>query len=139
MLKWLRSIIPRRAKGQTIGEWFHVSWDADVVYLDVSPPGREAWRASFEWSSIRRVCFKAEDLLVSDGIYVFTAQRPESYVIPTEADLGVLFWEEILRRRLFDADVAPQAASATEGLYCWPPGTESEQESANGRDTRSSD
>lgn len=109
-------------------EWFHVRWDAVAVHLDVSPPDREPWSASFEWSSIRRVCFKAEGLLASDGIYVFTSQRPESYVIPTEADGGGELWDEILRRGLFDARLAIEVAAATEGLYCWPEAEPEDQE-----------
>jgi hypothetical protein len=59
-------------------------------------------------------------MLVSDGIYVFTRERPESYVIPTEARGGGELWSEILRRKLFDATLAIEAASSTGGLYCWP-------------------
>jgi hypothetical protein len=29
--------------------------------------------------------------------------------------------DELIRRGLFDAKVAIEAASATEGLFCWPP------------------
>jgi hypothetical protein len=29
-------------------------------------------------------------------------------------------WGEIIRRDLFDAELAIKIASATEGLYCWP-------------------
>jgi len=101
-------------------DWFHVRWDDVAVQLDVSPPGRESWRARFEWSSVSRVCFKAEDLLMSDGIYVFTAQRPESYAIPMEADGGAELWDELVRRGLFDAELAIRAAGAAEGLFCWP-------------------
>ena len=59
--------------------------------------------------------------MVSDGIYVFTSERPESYVIPTEASGGQDFWFEILRRQLFDAKLAGEAAASRGGLYCWPP------------------
>lgn len=120
MLKWLRSIA-RRTKTPGVGDWFHISWDDEAVHLDVAPPRGEPWRASFEWSSVRRVCFKAEDMWASDGIYVFTSQRPESYAVPIEAGQGLAFWEEIRRRGLFDASLAAEAVSALEGLYCWPP------------------
>ena len=119
MLKWLRSVVQRR-KMLPVAEWFHVRSDEITVHLDVSPPTGESWRASFEWSSIRRVCFKAQDMWVSDGIYVFTSQRPESYVIPIEADGGDGFWKELVSRDLFDADLATKAMHASEGLYCWP-------------------
>jgi hypothetical protein len=64
---------------------------------------------------------KAEGLQASDGIYVFTSLRPESYVIPVEASGGLEFWNEIVRRRLFDAGLAVKVASLSEGLVCWPP------------------
>ena len=58
--------------------------------------------------------------MASDGIYVFTSDRPESYAIPTEAVGGSELWEEILRRGLFDPTLAIKAARSEEGLYCWP-------------------
>jgi hypothetical protein len=67
------------------------------------------------------VCFKAEGLGVSDGIYVLTSARPESYAIPIEARGGAELWDEILRRKLFDAELAIETASATSGVFCWPP------------------
>jgi hypothetical protein len=30
------------------------------------------------------------------------------------------FWRELLRRGLFDADLAMKVAAAEEGLFCWP-------------------
>jgi hypothetical protein len=98
-----------------------VTWDEEAVHLNVAPPGGDAWMASFPWSSITRVCFKAEGLELSDGVYVFTTLRPESFVIPTEASGGLGVWNEIVRRGLFGAELAVKAASAGEGLFCWPP------------------
>jgi hypothetical protein len=63
----------------------------------------------------------AEDLFVSDGIYVLTSQRPESYVIPTEAEGGPELWSEILRRGLFDPQLAIEAMRSPGGLFLWPP------------------
>src|SRR5437870_3385472 len=104
-----------------LADWFHVSFDTRRIRLDVAPPGNAAWQEEFLWSEIVRVCFKAEDLSLSDGIYVFTTRRPESYVIPTEADGGPEFFDEILRRNLFNPTLALQALLADTGLFCWPP------------------
>lgn len=101
--------------------WFRVTWYDDGVTLDVTPPGRNAWTATFPWASVLRVCFEAEGLGTSDGIYVFTSLRPESFAIPVEASGGRELWNEIVRRQLFDAELAIEAASASEGLFCWPP------------------
>ena len=104
-----------------VTSWFRVTWDAEQVHLDVEPPGHSEWEASFPWSSVSRVCFKAEGLEASDGIYVFTTLRPESFAIPTEASGGAALWNEIVKRGLFSAALAVAAASAVDGIFCWPP------------------
>ena len=106
---------------KNVDEWFRVTFDDEYVRLDVAPPGRDPWKAHFAWAGIVRVCFKAEGLEASDGVYVFTSDRPESYAIPVEAAGGADFWTEVIRRGLFDAHLAIEAASASEGLFCWPP------------------
>jgi hypothetical protein len=68
---------------------------------------------------------------MSDGVYVFTTLRPESFVIPLEAAGGAALEAENVRRGLFGAEMALRAASATEGLFCWPP-----LESSNGWEGR---
>jgi hypothetical protein len=103
-----------------LSEWFFVEWDKEEVRLRANPPGKEPWEQSFLWKDIIRVCYKAEGLEGSDGIYIFTSGRPESYVVPTEASGGSELWGEILSRGLFDAALAIKAASSSEGLFCWP-------------------
>lgn len=105
----------------SLDEWFAVEFDEEAVRIDASPPGRKAWQQEFRWNDIERVCFKAETFGVSDAIYVFTKTRPESYVIPTEAKGGAQFWENVIFRGLFDAELAVKVASAEEGMFCWPP------------------
>jgi len=109
-----------RGRPKPLSEWFFVTFDDKAVQMRAELPGRQAWSQGFHWDTVIRVCFKAEDMLVSDGIYVFTTVRPESYVIPTEAQGGPELWSEILRRKLFDASLAIEAAQSTGGLYCWP-------------------
>ena len=104
-----------------VSDWFMVRWDENTVFLDVRPPSRKPWTAQFRWNDVERVCLKVEDLTCSDGIYVFTSLRPESWVIPTEAAGGLGFLDELIKRELFDAELAIKAAAATEGLFCWPP------------------
>jgi hypothetical protein len=104
-----------------ISTWFNVEFDDDRVSLDVRPPGGEAWTQGFRWADVERVCFKAEGLDLSDGIYVFTSLRPESFVIPTDATGGPELWAEIIRRGHFDATLAISAACADTGTFCWPP------------------
>ncbi len=103
-----------------IEEWFLVRFDEDAIKLQVSPPGRSVWEASIEWERIIRICFKAGDAFDCDEIYIFTDERPESYLIPTEANGGNALWNGILKRRLFDAETAIEAAISTNKLFCHP-------------------
>ncbi|MBN2151863.1 MAG: hypothetical protein JW839_10480 [Candidatus Lokiarchaeota archaeon] len=105
--------------------WYRVRVDDRGITRDVHPPGREPWIDFVEWDKIVRVCFKAaEDFLSSDEIYVFTSERPESYVIPTEASGGLEAWNEVIRRGLFDAKLAIRMASSLGEVACWPPADE---------------
>ena len=107
-------------KSSPLSEWFQVGFDDTVISLQVKPPGRESWAAEIKWERIIRVCFNAGDLYDPDVIYIFTDERPESYAIPSEADMESALWNEMLRRQLFDAEVAIQAMSSTNQLFCWP-------------------
>lgn len=103
-----------------ISAWYRVTYDAESIALDVRPPNGEPWTRIIRWETIVRVCFEAGDFLVSDSIYLFTADRPESYVLPTEADGGAILWAEIIRRGLFDAELAISVMTAEPGIYCHP-------------------
>lgn len=115
----LRELLARR-RPKPLGEWFVVKFDEHAVHIRAEPPGKPAWSQDFCWDKVIRICFKAEDMFVSDRICVFTSERAESYAIPIEARGGGDLWSEILRRKLFDAELATQAIRSTDGLYCWP-------------------
>jgi len=102
-----------------VQDWYSVTFDDRVVTLDVRPPGRRPWQQQISWDSIVRICFKPE-FPESDGIYLFTSARPESYAIPADANGGKQLWLEILRRDLFDHALATKAAVSQGGMYCWP-------------------
>ena len=102
-----------------VSAWFHVTFNDKEVALDVAPPGKTAWKESIPWTSVIRVCFKPE-FPESDGIYIFTRERPESYAIPMEGSGAPKLWDELVHRGLFSAKLAIKAASATEGVLCWP-------------------
>ena len=104
-----------------ISKWFKISFDDEWIRLDVSPPNRQSWSQAFRWSDIERICFEAEAFLVSDGLYIFTQQHPESFHVPIEGNGGQAFWDEIIRRGLFNAEMAIEIATAPEGVRCWPP------------------
>lgn len=102
-------------------EWFHVTFDDDLIYVHIHAPEQEEFKSTITWSEIIRVCFKTGDFMTPDEIYIFIKSRPESYLIPTEADGGTDLWGEIINRGLFDAELGIKAATAPEGsLFCWP-------------------
>lgn len=105
--------------------WFVVTTGGRSIGLSVCPPGREPWQAEIPWDSVIRVCFEAEGPLISDGLYIFTSVRAESWVVPTEAVGGPQLLSELIRRGLFDAGLAITASQAQHGLFCWPPNDES--------------
>jgi hypothetical protein len=109
-------------KPRPIDQWFFVEFDDAKVVMRASPAGKPSWEQSFPWSSVTRVCFKDEGPWSSDGIYVFTSLRPESFVIPTEANGGEAFLQTLTAKGLFPEEVAGRAfTSSNGGLYCWPP------------------
>jgi hypothetical protein len=120
MIQKLRAFLSRR-RPKPLSEWCFVTFDEEAIHVRAEPPGRAPWSIDLRWASITRVCFQANDLFASDEIYLFTAARPESWVVPTEASGGGELWQEIIRRALFDPELAIQAASSTGGVYCWPP------------------
>ena len=40
---------------------------------------------------------------------------------PAEAVGGSRLFKELIRKKLFDAQLASTAMGATSGLFCWPP------------------
>lgn len=104
----------------SVSDWYFVTYDNDKIYRNVHPPESKKWKDEMEWKDIIRVCFKAGDLFESDELYIFIDKRIESYLIPIEASGGFELWNEIIKRELFDADLAIKIAAADDGLYCWP-------------------
>lgn len=120
MRRRLRSLIGL-FRALPLSRWYHVTFDIDTVEVSAEPPGRRPWTQRFSWDSIERIVLKVEGELMSDGIYVFTSERPESFVIPMDAEGGPEFWNEVLQRGLFDAELAIQAATSVQGTFVWPP------------------
>jgi hypothetical protein len=101
-------------------DWFKSWFDQQRVYRQATPPNAEAWSDSLAWEDIVRVCLEMEGgPWGTDSLYIFTRHRPESYVFPLATDDGQAVLNELIRRGLFDAQLAIDAALG-EGLYCWP-------------------
>jgi hypothetical protein len=108
--------------GVPLSEWFRVSFHDKEILLDVRPPGRTPWEAEVRWDKIIRIAFKtAESFMDCDEIYIFTSERPESYLIPMEASGALELWNEMIKRGLFSAELAVKAASTCGRLFVWPP------------------
>lgn len=104
-----------------LSEWFSVRFDEERASLHAEPPGGEPWEVSFRFDEVERVCFEAGEYLSPDTVYVFVSGREASYRFPTEAKGGVELWGEMVRRELFDAELAIRVATMGEGIACWPP------------------
>ena len=117
---WLESMTPPPLPATPPqNEWFEVTFDEVEIRLEVKPPGT-ARCETFQWQQIERICYRVEYLGVSDGIYLFLAQRDGSLAVPVDAKGGFQFWQEILRRNRFDTQLAIEVATAIDGTYCWP-------------------
>ena len=105
--------------------WYQVRFDAENVYRAAQPPGKPGWSDHFAWADIIRVCLEVEEFTLTDGLYIFSRTRPESYAIPMSAEGALDLLNELIRRGLFDAHMAAEAATAEGGLFCWPHGDDS--------------
>lgn len=101
-------------------DWYTIHFDDTHVYREVEPPSGTGWTDKFAWADVIRVCYEPGDLFESDTIYVFTNERAESYMMPTEAEGGAALWGEIVRRGLFPAAQAIKVLYIP-GVSCWPP------------------
>jgi hypothetical protein len=107
--------LPKPAKAKAIADWFNVRLDDEGIHLEVEPREPGIMACFLPWRSVTRVCFRAEDFLISDGLYLFTNMRPESYAVPVEAAGGDALLNDLIARKLFPAELAIKAASAMEG------------------------
>lgn len=103
----------------TAPSWFRFGFDEHGVHRQARPPGQAPWSDSVAWADIERVCLEMADLFEPDTLYIFSRLRPESCVFPLESEAGQELLHELIRRQLFDAKLAIEAASG-EGLFCWP-------------------
>ncbi len=111
----------KKSKPSGLLAFFHVRFDETAIFIEVTPREREPWDARIEWERIIRVCYSTgDDFLERDEIYIFTGERPESHRIPMEAVGAPLLWNELIRRELFPAKLAIEAASTLGKLFCHP-------------------
>ncbi len=107
---------------QTIRDSFEINFDDKNIYLEIRTSETSGSSIQIKWADIIRICFKPGDYIESDEIYIFINHQEKSYRIPTEAGGGFELWMEIIRRGLFDAQLAIDISFKSEGVFCWPEG-----------------
>ncbi|WP_166269254.1 hypothetical protein [Marinobacter caseinilyticus] len=109
-----------KRRNAPLSEWYQVSFDELRINISAQPPGKDAWEQSITWATIIRVLWQGEGGLVSDGVYLFTSEREESYVVPTESKGGDRLVKELINRGYFSSDKFTKAVTDPYGFYCWP-------------------
>ena len=121
MLGWLKKLFSYRPK--KMSDFIAVEFDETAVRVRVLSDWSEDWNQDFEWSDVRRTCFKDEGLYKSDLVYLTIVGREKPIVVPTEAKNGDAFFGEICNRRLLPEHIWRKAVGSTNGgLFCWPEG-----------------
>ena len=101
--------------------WYQVKFDSEKIYIIISHKDSKPTKAELFWKNIIRICYVPMSFIGPDEIYIFTNQREESYLIPSEALGASALWGEIVDRGLYDAEKAIKVMSGKETqLYCWP-------------------
>ena len=119
MLAWLRKTLANRSK--KMSDFITVEFDDTTVNVRVLADWSDDWNQSFNWSDVRRTCFKDEGIYKSDLIFLTVAGREKVVTVPTEAKNGDAFFGEICKRGLLPEHVWRNAIGSTNGgMFCWP-------------------
>jgi hypothetical protein len=103
-----------------LDQWYLVSFDSEFITQNVRPPGREPWVQAFRWNEIEKILFIGRGGFHSDELYFFTTQRPESFVVPTQASGGHELLQELIARKYFDSPEFTKILLSPYGAYWWP-------------------
>jgi hypothetical protein len=99
-----------------------VEYDEREVRVRVLERLEPAWNQSFEWSDVKRVCFKDEGAWHSDILFIYLKSRDVPVFVLVEARGGSEFVGALTDRGLFPEAVWRKAVAETSGgLHCWPP------------------
>jgi hypothetical protein len=109
-----------RPKG--ISESIEVDWDHANVRVRTSGGLGVDWNRDFSWADITRVCFEDGGLAMWDVLYLEIRGQDELVIVPTDAQRGTGFLDELVKRDIFPNAVFMKAIQSTRGrVYCWPP------------------
>jgi len=80
-----------------------------------------AWNQTFEWSNIRRVCFKDGGMFGSDIIYISLKSPDKVHTVLSMASGGSDFFGALCDKGYFPEAVWRRAiAESSGGMHCWP-------------------
>jgi hypothetical protein len=120
MLNSLKQWYARRRR--TMSEKLSVEFDDLQIRVRVLADLEPSWNQTFDWSNIRRVCFKDGGMLSSDIIYVSLKDPDKVMAVLTETRGGAAFLGALCDRGLFPEAVWRKAMGDTSGgMHCWPP------------------
>lgn len=113
---WLKSRHPK-----PFDQLLAVEFDETEVRVRVLQRLETGWNQTFEWSNIKRVCFKDGGLWSSDIVYISLINPDVVKTVPTEARGGSQFFGALCDRGLFPEHVWRRAIGDTNGgMHCWP-------------------
>jgi hypothetical protein len=113
---WLKS------RRKPLKELLVVDFDDYEVRVRVVSQLEPGWNQSFEWTNIRRICFKDGGLIGSDIIYISLKHPDTVKAVLTEAKGGHEFFGALIARGLFPEHIWRKATGDTSGgMHCWPP------------------
>ena len=114
--RWFQSRRPKRTD-----QLLAVDFDDREVRVRVLEQLKAEWNQTFEWSNIRRVCFKDGGMFGSDVIYISLLEPDSVKTVLTEARGGSKFFGALCDKGYFPEKVWRRAVAETSGaMHCWP-------------------
>jgi hypothetical protein len=111
-----------KRRNTPLSEMMFVEFDQTEVRVRASELLEKEWNQSFNWTDVKRICFKDGGMMSSDIIYVSLLNPERVVYVLTEASGGSAFFGALADRGLFPEEVWKRAIGETSGgMHCWPP------------------
>ena len=119
MLEALKAWIEKH-RPRSIDQALSVEFDDREVRVRAMGKMDPAWNQTFEWSNIRRVCFKDGGMFGSDIIYISLKSPDKVHTVLSMAS-GCDFFGALCDKGYFPEAVWRRAiAESSGGMHCWP-------------------
>jgi hypothetical protein len=113
---WLEAHRPKK-----LNQLLSVEYDEREIRVRALEGFSPKWNQTFEWSNIRRVCFKDGGIFGSDIIYISVKSPDIVHTVLTEARGGSDFFGALCDKGYFPEEVWRRAiAESSGGMHCWP-------------------